>query len=172
MNPKPTPRAHGEPSQPTRTQNLTKRTGSQALAVGWAEIGRPAQGEALAIRARAEIVGTKPRLRLPSASAPCEFSRSWRASGALLFPFGSSPSFLSLSLATSSLLPGFRHSSPGSCPLGLPLGLIPPLRLPCLLGLGSPASDWFCCFGWLGVRSGLRLGVHKCKFVIINCLGL
>lgn len=47
-----------------------------------------------------------------------------------------------------------------------------PLRLPCLLGLGSPASDWFCCFGWLGVRSGLRLGVHKCKFVIINYLGL
>lgn len=135
MNPKPTPRAHGEPSQPTRTQNLTKRTGSQALAVGWAEIGRSAQGEALAIRARAEIVGTKPWLRLPSATALCEFSRSWRASGFLLKAPRASPSFLSLALATYSLLPGFRHSSPGSCPLGLPLGLIPPSACPACSGL-------------------------------------
>ena len=47
-----------------------------------------------------------------------------------------------------------------------------PLPLPCLLGLGSPASDWFCCFGWLGVRPGLRLGVQKCKFVIVNYLSM
>lgn len=158
MNPKPTPRAHGEPSQPTRTQNLTKRTGSQALAVGWAEIGRSAQGEALAIRARAEIVGTKPRLRLPSASVPCEFSQSWRASGFLLKAPRASPSFLSLSLATFSLLPGFRHSSPGSCPLGLPLGLIPPSACPACSGLAPLLRIGFAASAGSVCALGFGLG--------------
>lgn len=90
---------------------------------------------------------------------------------------------VTLPLRLFSLVPLARsrhlQPSPGLPPL-LPR-LVPtraspwpysPLCLPCLLGFGSPASDWFCCFGWLGVRPGLRLGVHKCKFVIINYLGL
>lgn len=81
-----------------------------------------------------------------------------------------SPSFLSVALATSNLRPALRHSSPCPALLGLALGLIPPSPCPACSGLAPLLRIGFCCFGWLGVRSRLRLGVQLCKFVIVNYL--